>query len=70
VNIKWNNLAILILLVIAMIAIIRLIPLIHNLAESLQEAARGNPLYAFACFGLILLTLVACVTVIARNLNR
>ena len=37
-NIKWNNLAILILLVIAVIAIIRLIPLIHNLAESLQEA--------------------------------
>ena len=69
-GIKWNNLAILILLVIAVIAIIRLIPLIHNLAESLQEAARDNPVYAFACFGLICLTVVACVTVIARNLNR
>ena len=69
-GIKWNNLAILMLLVIALIAVIKLIPLLHNLAESLQESARGNPFYVFACFGLICLTVVACVTVISRNSQR
>ena len=69
-QIKWNNIAILVLLIVAVIVAFKVVPLLGGVIDDISAQAHNDPTYAFFILGLICMMVFGCIAVIFQNLRR